>query len=132
MPIVWPPAYMRRALRCSSDTISEVEKLNTVQQLTETITPPSMVNMMSNNEDCYFQCQEHGHIARNFTNISCFECDEYGHIVMDCPHWIPPLGTSAKHHQAKLHKSHHTWSSSRHHHKDRDRRSHSRSQSHFH
>ena len=46
--------------------------------------------MMSNNEDCSFQCQEQGHITRNFPNIRCFECDEYGHIAVDCPHRIPP------------------------------------------
>ena len=44
-----------------SDAISEVEKLNAIQQLTATIIPPSMVNMMSHEEDCYFQCQEQGH-----------------------------------------------------------------------
>ena len=46
-----------------SDAISKVEKFNVVQQLTVTITPPSMVNMMSNNEERCFQCQEHGHIV---------------------------------------------------------------------
>ena len=114
-----------------SDTISKVEKLIALQQLTATITPPSMVNMMSNNEDHCFQCQEHGHTARNCPNLRCFECDEYSHIIMDCPHRIPPFRTPAKHHNSKPHKIHHTKSSSRHHHEDRDRRSHSRSQSHF-
>ena len=47
-----------------NDAISEVEKLNAVQQLTATITTPSMVNMMTNDEDRCFQCQEHDHIAR--------------------------------------------------------------------
>ena len=41
------------------------EKLNAVQQLTAMIIPPSTVNMMSNDEDHSFQCQEQGHIARN-------------------------------------------------------------------
>ena len=114
-----------------SDTISKVKKLNAVQQLTVMITPPSTVNMMSNDEDCCFQCQELGHTARNCPNIRCFKCDEYGHIVMDCPHRIPPLGTPAKHHQPKLHKSYHTRSSPRHCHEDSNRQSCSRSQSHF-
>ena len=95
------------------------------------IIPPSTVNMMSNDEDCCFQCQEQGHTARNCPNIKCFKCDEYGHIVMDCPHRIPPLGTPAKHHQPRPHKNCHTRSCSRHHLEDRDRQSHSRSQSHF-
>ena len=102
-----------------SNAISKVEKLNAVQQLTATITPPSTVNMMSNEEDQCFQCQEQGHMARNCPNIMCFECDEYGYIVMDFPHRIPPLGTPAKHYQSKPHKSHHTMSSSRHCHEDR-------------
>ena len=88
-----------------SDAISKVEKLKAVQQLTATTIPPSTVNMMSNDEDHCFQCQEQGHIARNCPNIRCFECDEYGHIVMDCPHSIPPSGAPAKHHQSKPHRS---------------------------
>ena len=114
-----------------NDTISKVENLNAVQQLTATITPPSVVNMMTNNEDRCFQCQEHSHIARHCPNIRCFDCDEYGHFVMDCPYKISPVGTPAKHHQSKLHKSHHATSSSRHCFEDRDRQSHSRSQPHF-
>ena len=104
-----------------SNAISKVEKFNAVQQLNATITPPSMVNMMSNNGDHCFQYQEQGYIARNCPNIRCFECHEYGHIGMECPHRIPPLGTPAKHHQYKPHNSHHVRSSSRHHHEDRDR-----------
>ena len=46
-----------------TDAISEVEKLNATQQLTAVIIPPSTVNVMSNKEDCCFQCQEPGHIA---------------------------------------------------------------------
>ena len=41
----------------------EVEKLNTTQQLTAMIILPTTVNMMSNKEDCCFQCQEPGHIT---------------------------------------------------------------------
>ena len=37
-----------------SDPICEVKKLKAVQQLTATITPPSMVYMMSNDEDLCF------------------------------------------------------------------------------
>ena len=46
-----------------TDGISEVEKLNAVQQLTAMIIPLSTVNLMSNEEDHHFQCQELGHIA---------------------------------------------------------------------
>ena len=34
-----------------TDSISEVEKLNAAQQLTAMISPPSMVNVMSNEEN---------------------------------------------------------------------------------
>ena len=115
-----------------NDTISKVVKLNDVQQLIATITPPSMVNMMSNDEDRCFQCQEHGNIAWNCPNNRCFECDEYGHIIMDCPHKIDPSGTPTKHHQPRPHKSHHARSSSRQCYEDRNRQSHLKSQPHLH
>ena len=74
------------------DAIKEAEKLNAAQ-LTMTIIPSSMVNMMSNEEDQCFQCQEPGHIAQHCPYIRCHKCNEYGHIFMDCPHKITPLGT---------------------------------------
>ena len=46
-----------------TDAISEVEKLNAAQQLMAMIIPPSTVNVMSNEEDYCFHCQEPGHIA---------------------------------------------------------------------
>ena len=120
-----------KGLQTLTDAISKVEKLNAIQQLTATIIPPCTVNMMSEEEDHCFQCQEQGHIAKNCPNIRCFECDEYGHIVMDCPHRIPPSGTPAKCYQPRHYRSHPARSSSRHHHEDRDRQSHSRSQYYF-
>ena len=67
-----------------TDGISEVEKLNSAQQLKATIIPPSTVNIRSHEEYHCFQCQEQGHIAWNCPCIRCYECDKYGHIVMDC------------------------------------------------
>ena len=104
-----------------TDAISEVEKLNAAQQLTGTIIPPSTVNVISNKEDCCFQCIEPGHITWHFPHIRCYECDKYGHIITDCPHNIPPSGTLVTHH--KSHKCHHARSSVRDHCKDRDRQS---------
>ena len=104
-----------------TDAISEVEKLNATQQLTAMIIPPSMVNIMSNEEDSCFQCQEPGHITWNCPHSRCYECDKYGHIVMDCPHRILPSGTPMSHH--KPHRSHHARLSLRHHCEDRDRQS---------
>ena len=43
-----------------TDAIFKVEKLNATQQLTATIIQPSMVNVMSHEEDHYFQCQKPG------------------------------------------------------------------------
>ena len=68
-----------------ADTISKVEKLQAVQQLTATLLPSSTVNVMSNEEDQCFHCQELGHMAHHFPNEHCFECNEYGQIVVDCP-----------------------------------------------
>ena len=106
-----------------------MEKLNATQQLTAMIILASTVNVMSNKEDCCFQCQEPGHIAWHFTHINCYECDEYGYIIMDCPHRIPPSKTPVTHHMA--HKGHQARLSLRHHHKDQDRQSQSRSQFHY-
>ena len=50
-------------LHTLTDAIIEVQKLNATQQLTMTVIPSSMVNMMSNVKDWCFQCQEPGHMA---------------------------------------------------------------------
>ena len=93
------------------------------------IIPPSTVNVMSNEEDCCFQCQEPGHITWHCPHIRSYECDKYGHIIMDCPPRIPPWGTPVTHH--KSHKSHHASLSLRDNCEDRDRWSQSISQSHY-
>ena len=110
------------------DAITEVEKLNAAQ-LTMTIIPSEMVNMMSNEEDQCFQCQEPGHITCCCTHMRCYKCDEYGHIVMDCPYKIPPSGTLAPHH--KTHGNHQTRLSCKHHQEGQQRRDRSRSQSRY-
>ena len=46
-----------------ADTIREVEKLQAAQQLTSTLLPPSLVYIMSSDDDKCFQSQETGHIA---------------------------------------------------------------------
>ena len=90
-----------------ADVISEVEKLQTTQQLTATLTPSSTVNVMSHEEDYSFQFQESGHIACHCPNVPCLECVEYRHIVMDCQHRIPPFGTPAQHHRSKFQHRYH-------------------------
>ena len=111
-----------------TDAISEVEKLQAAQQLTATLFPSSTVNVMTNEGDQCFQCQEVGHLAHNCPNVCCFECNEYGHIAVDCPDRIPPSGTPA--HHKRQHTRHQARSTSRHHHRDRHRYSRSRSPSH--
>ena len=113
-----------------ADVISEVEKLQAVHQLTASLLLSSTVNVMSNEEDHCFQCQELGHITCHCLNIHCFECDEYGHKAMDCPDRIPPSGTPACHKRQYSNTRHCTRSTSRHHHWDRYRHSRSRLQSH--
>ena len=78
-----------------TDAISEVQKLQAAQQLTATLLPSSTVNVMTNEGDQCFQCQELCHIVCNCPNVHCFECNEYGHIVADCLDKIPPSGTPA-------------------------------------
>ena len=70
------------------DAISEVEKLQAAQQLTAILIPCSTVNVLSNEEDQCFQCQEAGHIVGHCPNVRCFKHDDYGHIVVHCPHII--------------------------------------------
>ena len=45
---------MKRDLKCSLMPSWKWKKLNATQQLTATIIPPSMVNVMSHEEDCCF------------------------------------------------------------------------------
>ena len=113
-----------------TDAIMEVEKLQAAQQLTTTLLPLSTINVMSNEEDQCFQCQELGHIACCCPNIHCFECDEYGHIAVDCPERIPPLGTPACYKGQSTNSRCCPRSISRHHHQNRYQNSRSRSQSH--
>ena len=83
-----------------AETIKEVEKLQAAQQLTATLLPSSLVNVMSSNDDKCFQCQESGHMAWHCPCIKCFDCDEYGNVATDCPDKIPPSGTPARHRNA--------------------------------
>ena len=117
---------MKKDSQTLKDAITKVEKFNAAQQLTTTILPSSMVNIMSNEDDQCFQCQELGHITWHCPHIRCHKCKEYGHIVMDCPNKIQPSGTTAQH--QKVHRNCHTRSSSRHHWEDQERRNRSRSQ----
>ena len=67
-----------KGLQTQADAISEVEKLQSVQQLTAPLLPSSTVNVMSIEEDPCFQCQELGHMTCHCPNVQCFECNEYG------------------------------------------------------
>ena len=112
-----------------ADAISKVEKLQAVQQQTATLLPSSTVNVMSNEEDQCFQCQELGHITHHCLNVHCFECYEHSHIVADCPERIPPSGTPTCCHRLNSRTRNCTRSTSRHNHRDTHRHSRSRSQS---
>ena len=49
-----------------ADAIRKVEKLQAAQHPTSTLLPPSLVNIMSSDDDKCFQCQETGHMACYF------------------------------------------------------------------
>ena len=102
-----------------TDAISEVEKLQAAKQLTASLLPSSTVNMMSNEGDQCFQCQEWGHITHNCPNTHCFDCNKYGHIAVECLDKIPPSGTPMCH--KGWHTRHCTRLTSQHHHHDRHR-----------
>ena len=78
-----------------ADTIRGVEKLQATQQLTSTLLPPSLLNIMSSDDDKCFQCQETGNMACYCPHIRCFDCDNYGHVAADCPNKILPSGIPA-------------------------------------
>ena len=78
-----------------ADAIREVEKLQAAQQLTTTLLPPSLVNIMSSDDNKCFQCQETGHMACYCPHIRCFDCDDYGHVTVDHPNKFLPSGIPA-------------------------------------
>ena len=78
-----------------ADAIREVEKLQAAQQLTSTLLPPSLVNVMSSDDDKCFQWQETGHMACNCPHIRCFDHDDYGHVAADWPDKILSSGIPA-------------------------------------
>ena len=79
-----------------ADAIREVEKLQAAQQLTSTLLPPSLVNIMSCDDDKCFQCQETGHMACYCPHIGCFDCDDYGHVAADYSDKILPSDIPAQ------------------------------------
>ena len=67
-----------------------------MQHLIAMLILPTTINVMSQEEDHCFQCQELGHIVHHCPNVRCFQCDKYSHIVVDWPHRIPS-GTPVNH-----------------------------------
>ena len=120
-----------------ADAITEVEKLQAAEQLTATLLPPSLVNIMSSDDSKCFQCQESGHMACYCPHIRCFHCDNYGHVAADCPNKNPPSGIPAWCRENNIRRPDRSTPQSnnhyRHYHCDhRDRHRLSRSRSHFH
>ena len=115
-----------------ADAIRQVEKLQAAQQLTTTLLPSSMVNVMSSEDEKCFQCQESGHMAHHSPNIKCFDCGEYGHVAVGCPNRILSSCTPACHKKHHSSIRHWTRSTSKHRHRDRHRFCRSRSHSHTH
>ena len=57
------------------EAITEVEKLQAIQQITSTLLPTSSVNTMSSDNGKCFQCQEIGHMACYCPHLWCYDCD---------------------------------------------------------
>ena len=62
-----------------SEVMRIVKKFNTAQQLTAMLTP-SMVSMMSNNDQC-FVCRCMGYFGHHCPNAQCYSCNEFGHFA---------------------------------------------------
>ena len=66
-----------------SQVIKSVEKLDTAQPVTATLSPP-MVNMMSNDDSCSV-CGKKGHIACHCPQAQCYNCDDFCHFAQRLP-----------------------------------------------
>ena len=78
----------KKDLQTLSEVIKLVEKLNTAQQVTATLSPPT-VNMISSDNRC-FVCGRKGHIGHHCSDVQCYNCDDFGHFAQDCPEKISP------------------------------------------
>ena len=119
MPTLWQQEFYEKGPHSLADAIKEVEKLQAVQKLTANLLPSSSVNVMSSNDDKYFQHQESGHMAGHCPRIKCFDFDEYGHVTAACPDKIPLSGTPARHGNTNSNTRCHNRSTSCHDHQDR-------------
>ena len=81
------------------DAITETEKLNTAQQPTSTIISSSTVNMISNEDDWCFQCQEPGHIAWHCTALTS---DVINVMNMDTLSWTALIKYPLQEHQCHI------------------------------
>ena len=77
------------------EVITAVEKLNTAQQVTATLSPPN-VNMMSNYDGC-FVCGKTGHTDHHCPDAHCYYCNGFSHFALDCSEKILPSGTPHHH-----------------------------------
>ena len=94
----------------TSQTLLEVrklvEKLNTAQQVTATLSL-NMVNMMLNENRC-FVCSKTGHIGHHCPSVQWYNCDSFGHFTQHCPEKVPSSGTP-HHHYRSLSHSHYDY-----------------------
>ena len=90
--------FKREASRCKFDKdattirifVKGLKNAHTLATKVYEKGPPSLVNIMSSDEDKCFQCQETGHMACYCPHIRCFDCDDYGHVAADYPDKILP------------------------------------------
>ena len=84
-----------------SEVIRLVEKLNTAQEVTATLSPP-MVNVMCNDDNCYV-CRKKGHIGHHCPQAQCYNCDDFRQFALNCPENIAPSGTPHNHNRSHSH-----------------------------
>ena len=80
------------------EVIKLVEKLNAPQQVTTSLTSPT-VNMMPNGDRC-FVCGKTSNIHCHCPNTQCYNCKDFGHFTWECPDRIPPSGTPHHHNRS--------------------------------
>ena len=72
------------------EVIKLVEKFNMAQQVTATLTSPTL-NMMSNDDRC-FVCGKTGHTGHHCPDVQYYNREDFVHFAEDCQEKIPPSG----------------------------------------
>ena len=86
-----------------SEVIKLVGKLNTAEQVTATLSLPT-VNMMLSDDRCFI-CSSKGHIGHHCPDLQYYNCISFGHFTQDCPEKISLSETPHYHDRSHSHHS---------------------------